>query len=172
MNSKRIIHIIFVVSLILVSGFAVTPASAKAPVIIEGPYTWSGDVYNECGITIDGYTNGTQRTKIWFDENGQIDKAQNFLNVVETWSANGKTLEFTQHYPIHVSIETYPDGYVVFLGVTIYKIPGHGVVMQAAGHYSYTITFDAEGNLIVLDPIKMVGHWEADWAPICEYFAP
>jgi hypothetical protein len=170
MNTKIMIHIIFILSLVLVTGITVKPAYASTPTIYEAPYTWSGKIDNECGIKINGYTTGTQRFTVWRDENGAIEKGHTTLDVIETWSSHGKTLTFDQHYPINLRIDTYPNGYVAYLGVIFYTIQGEGVVMQSAGNYTVRFTFDEDENIIILDPLKEVGREVEDWGPICEYF--
>jgi hypothetical protein len=170
MNTKRIIHVVFVVSMILVLGFAVSPASAKAPIIDEGPYAWAGDVYECDGFTITGIAYGTQRTMLWLDENDELERGHNQLTVTEIWSANGKDLEFTNTYPINGWVETFPDGYIFYIGVYKVTVPHEGVVYAANGLYSYTFTI-VGGEIMILDPLKLVGHEVADWDWICGYFA-
>ena len=172
MNSKRIIHIVFVVSLILVSGFATTPAYAKAPIHFEVPVDWSGPVENECGFPIDATTLGTQRSTFWFDEDGNLSMGHNLFNITEIWDAGGNTLEFKYNYPVHGWIEEYPDGYISYLGAEIITLPHEGLVFSAAGIVTWSFTIDAAGDIILIDMLKLAGNWETDWPAICEYLAP
>ncbi|OGO62573.1 MAG: hypothetical protein A2030_11290 [Chloroflexi bacterium RBG_19FT_COMBO_50_10] len=173
MISKRIIHIVFVVTLVLVSGFAVTPASAKAPVQFEEPIDASYSFSDACGFPIDSHYYGTLRSTIWLDENGLPYKAHQNWNITEIWGAGGNTLEFKYNYPARAWMEpAYPDGYVVYLGTIMITLPGEGVVYSATGLLSYSFTIDELGNVILLDLLKQVGNWETDWAPICEYLVP
>ena len=173
MNIKRIIHIVFVASLILVSGFAVTPAYADAPIHFEEPVDAYFPVYNECGFDILSHQYGTLRSTYWFDENGLPYKAHENWDITEIWDAGGNTLEFKYNYPAQAWIEpSYPDGYVVYLGAIMITLPGEGVVYSATGFLSYSFTIDEFGNVIFLDLLKIVGNWNVDWAPLCEYLAP
>jgi hypothetical protein len=163
---------IFVVTLLMMSVFVVTPAYADAPVQSEVQIDSYFPVVNGCGFDIVGHDIGTLRTTIWLDENGLPTKAHQNWNIIETWSANGKTLEFKYNFPVHARMEIIDEGYIVYLGAIMITLPGEGVVYAATGLLSYSFTIDEYGNLILTDVLKQVGNWELDWAPICEYLSP
>jgi hypothetical protein len=173
MNSKKIINIVFVLSLILISGFAVTPASANAPSHIEYPFTSSYQVENPCGFVITSHDSGFGYATMWYDENGIPDRIHQRWVGTEIWDAGGKTLEFTYNYPDRAWIEpAYPDGYIIYLGAYMVTLPHEGVVYSATGLQAYTFTLDEDGNLVLLDQLKQVGNYQADWDFLCEYLAP
>jgi hypothetical protein len=174
MNSKRIIHIVFVLSLILVFGFTVTPASANAPIFFEWPDDTYYDVVSDCSFPIVSHIYGTTTNKAWLDENDNPYKVIQQYRWTEIWSANGKALEIKNISPARAWMETDTNGYYVILGVW-YKItvPGEGVVVKDVGLWLRKMIRDEEGNYITTDLIKDVGvSTDIDWTPICEYLAP
>ncbi len=173
MNVNRIIRNVLMTTLILVLGFAVSPASADAPVYEVWLIDEDIPVTNECGLDITSHQVGTLTNKIWLDENGDIDKAHQNWEATETWEANGKTLEFKYNYPARGWFETYYEGYAFYLGAYMITLPHEGVVYAATGLESYHMIRDAGGNIIITDElIKQVGNWQVDWPALCEYFAP
>jgi len=173
MNGKRISHIVFVLLLILVSGIATTPATAKGPTHFELPVAWSGRIDNPCGFKIDGTTTGSQRSTYWFDEEGTLVMGHNDFSITEIWEAGGKTLEFSYNYSVHGQVVTYPEYYTVWLGVDpIVTIPGLGAVIKRAGYYSEIYEMNKKGELVWIETVEAIGVDYADWPAICAYFAP
>jgi hypothetical protein len=170
MNSKRIIHIVFVVSIILVLGFAVTPASADSPVENDYPIDETYIIKHQCDFNIVSHRVGILHDKVWFDENGDLYRAHQNWEVTETWEANGKTLEFTYNYPARGWFETYGEGYAFYMGAEMFTLPHEGVVYSATGLETYKMIRDEDGNITITDLLKQVGNWETDWPAICEYF--
>ena len=173
MNSKRIVHLVFVLSLILVSAFAAAPASAKAPTQFEIPVDWS-QTYLEtpCGFPIFDSSHGIQRSTYWYDENNVLTMGINFFYITGALEANGKSLEFSYNYGVHGRLETFPDYYTVWVGISPHIIlPGAGAVVKSAGYFAYTYTLVGD-DLVFKDVIKEVGIYYADWDAICEYLAP
>jgi hypothetical protein len=173
MNIKNFLTIAFIITLAFISGFATAPVSASAPTQFEIPVDWSGRIDNPCGFHIYDTSHGIQRSTYWYDETGKLTMGMNFFNITGSWEANGKSLEFSYNYSAHGKVETYPEYYIVFLGISPHiTLAGVGSVVKEAGYLSETFTMDKKGNLDFIDVVKSTGVEYADWDAICAYLAP
>lgn len=171
MKSKKIFQIIFVTSMIIVLGFAVSPTTANSPEDLVYPFDNTYSVENPCHYKITSHDVGTGYATMWYDENGVPYKVHQRWVGTETWSAHGKSLEFTYNYPDRAWVDpAYPDGYILYIGATMLTMPHEGVVYSATGLEYYSFTIDEGGNFVLLEELKQVGNWETDWDFICEYF--
>jgi hypothetical protein len=172
MNGKRILYIVFILSIVLMAGFVVIPALANTPLHYEEPVDSSYKVNNECGFKIIEHDLGTLESTFWFDENGNMSEGHQRWNITSTWSANGKSLEFTWNQPTRGWFVSYHEGYIVFTGSVKITLPGEGVVSWAAGQTTYYLLRDKQGEISIGDVIRETGNYDTNWPAICAYLAP
>ena len=172
MNGKRIVHIVFILSLVVVTGIAIKPASANTPLHYDEPVNSFFKVSNECGYKIIEHDLGTLQSTFWFDENGDMSEGHQRWDITSIWSANGKSLEFKWNEPARGWFVSYHEGYIVFTGSVKITLPGQGVVSWDSGQTTYYLERNNNGEISIGDVIRETGTYDTDWSAICAYLSP
>jgi hypothetical protein len=143
------------------------PASAVEPVVETIPIdvTFSPPLLSAaCGFTVQRHVEGSLTVRSFYDGQGALSRELTQFHLVETLSANGRSLTGTTSQQILVKV--FDDGsYSVAWAGTDFKlaVAGAGIVFGSTGRL--LITFTAGNDVI---DVRESGPSHADLAAICD----
>jgi hypothetical protein len=151
------------------------PARADQPVHIRIPLDDSGTYpafsdYNSCEFEIDYVLEGTLNIHEWYDENGDVVRANyNWSGVRNTLSANGKTL-FEQDSGLNKQFIVSPTEYILVIHGHSWSIPipGYGIAYGSIGRWVLRVIHDGD-EINSVDVLDRSGLNFEDPTPICDY---
>jgi hypothetical protein len=162
-------HLWLMILVILLTVVAVGPVSADAPDKTVIPIDETKPLENnQCPFPIEDHLSGTMVIKEFVDKDG-IGRGMHysFPNYKETWSANGKTVNFELSGPAHFeAVADHTQFLVKTVGTSMFAtLPHYGRVWGSAGNV--TVLFDAVFNIL---EYKSVGTGTVqNWDAICDY---
>lgn len=161
---------LIVVALALAAGTAST-ARAAAPTVEVVPIDASFSpplLSAACGFTVTRHTHGTLTIRTFYDSNGSFVRELDQYRLVDTLSANGKTL--VGYTSQSITTRLRGDGsFTVAVAGTDFRVavPGSGISFGSAGRL--VLLFAADNTFLGVE--QDVGNIQGDFGALCQALA-
>jgi hypothetical protein len=155
----------------LLAAATASPAGATAPATEVIPIDFSLTpplLSAACGFTVTRHVEGTLTIRTFYDEQGSFTRELDQYRLVETVSANGRSLEGRTIQNISVTLLDDGSFTVAFVGTDFrLPVPGAGIAFGSVGRL--VLLFASDNTL--LDVVQDVGDVRSDYAAICQALA-
>jgi len=145
-----------------------SPAAATAPTTEVVPIDFSFTpplLSAACGFPVTRHVEGTLTIRTFYDAQGSFTRELDEYRLVETVSANGRTLIGRTIQNISVTLLDDGSFTVAFVGTDFrLPVPGAGIAFGSVGRL--LLLFAPDNTL--LDVVQDVGDVRSDFAAICE----
>lgn len=163
MRHRVTIALVALCAVVTAAPAAMAVAQSTEVIAIDSTFT-PPQLSRACGFTVTRHIEGTLTIRTFYDANGNFVRELDQYNLVETISANGKTL--TGRTVQNIAVKVLPDGsYTVsFVGMDFrLPVPGTGIAFGSVGRL--LLHFDAGNRLLSVD--QDVGNAAANFTAIC-----
>jgi hypothetical protein len=157
---------------IVIATATASPASSTAPAtqVIPIDFSFTPPLLSAaCGFTVARHVEGTLTIRTFYDAQGSFTRELDQYQLVETVSANDRTLVGRTIQNIAVTLLADGSFTVAFVGTDFrLPVPGAGIAFGSVGRL--LLLFAPDHTL--LDVVQDVGDVRSDFATLCQALAP